>query len=337
MPATNQDGITLAEWTAAANYGVDKSRWISEFMAEAPWRACYDSTEFAAAGFGPVEADWRLSLQRPAPERREQAPPASTPKSTAEAAPVTDGAVLGVLAKATVEGNCLRLAPDQLDRALYVRVAKVLTGLGGKWKTNARVHEFAITDLAERVEGMIQTGKFTRIKNDLGFFRTPYPLARSLADEVAAAGPGLYLEPSAGDGGLALPLTMAGVPMGSIRCLEIDAERAERLEEGGFGVECADFLEWRTVEAFDGILMNPPFNKGVDAAHIMKALDHLAPGGILRAIASAGVKFKGGTAQALRDRVAAMGGTITDLLPLSFASEGTSVNTVVVRVGGILR
>ena len=101
------------------------------------------------------------------------------------------------------------------------------------------------------------------------------------------------------------------------------------------GVRMGDFMASLPAEdaPFDRILMNPPFHRGADAAHIGHALDFLAPGGRLVAIASGA--FSGRATKAtkvVRDRIEAWGGQIDSLPEGSFKEAGTSVATVLITV-----
>ncbi len=254
-----------------------------------------------------------------------------------------DDDVLAVIARMPVEGNILRPVNDTLPRPLYERLAKVLEGMGGKW-TRGKGHVFAdVPDLADRIEAVLATGDYDCRKTAdqiLGFFRTPEPLARQLAEEIVAAvgTSGPFLEPSAGDGRLAQGLVGAGVKTNVIICVEQDTGRVQLLREQGFNTCQQDFLtmgQSRSGAAFRGILMNPPFTRGVDIKHVHHALmlrDNTSF--CFRAIMSAGILWKeDDAAKRLRAVIKDLGGTITPLRPRMFSPEGTEVQTCVVRIG----
>lgn len=86
------------------------------------------------------------------------------------------------------------------------------------------------------------------------------------------------LEPSAGKGHIARALRDAGA---SVKCVELDATRADALHASGFStVACVDFLDYAARaserEHVDVAVMNPPYENGADLAHILAALT-LAP------------------------------------------------------------
>jgi hypothetical protein len=78
--------------------------------------------------------------------------------------------------------------------------------------------------------------------------------------------------------------------------------------------------------------MNPPFDMERDIDHVMRAMQFLAPDGILVAVMSAGTEFRETRKSiAFRTLVANLNGSWQDLPRGSFASVGTNVNTLIVR------
>lgn len=245
--------------------------------------------------------------------------------------------VRDVLAKAVVEGNILRLT-GQLDRDLYTRTNKALEALGGTWNRKQRGHVFA-GDPRAAIDGAAESGKVAH-PNQLDFFATPRALAE-MACERLAMGDGWKrtLEPSAGEGDLVMPLIdWHGMPpVEMLALVEMDPRRRAMIGKAGIDpfLSDVDFLGMRPERQrlFDRILMNPPFHRGLDAKHIAHALDFLAPGGRLVAIASGALPSRTDKATtALRERIEAWGGTIEALPEGSFKAAGTNVATVMVTV-----
>lgn len=194
-----------------------------------------------------------------------------------------------------------------------------------------------------------------------GFFPTPDAAADQLLNPSRyAIGPKLWresgegsapvhvLEPSAGTGNLARLAAAFELPewrrergcTSDVRvdCIEIQRDLAANLlREGIYNrVIPADFLSI-TPEAmgrlYDLVLMNPPFDRERDIDHVIHALKFVKPGGALHAIMSAGTEFRETKkATAFREMVERMGGKFEDLPAGSFASVGTNVNTVIVRI-----
>jgi hypothetical protein len=98
-------------------------------------------------------------------------------------------------------------------------------------------------------------------------------------------------------------------------------------------VLAADFLTLPAVPVYDRVLMNPPFEKGQDLAHVMRACLWLQPGGRLVSVMAASVTFNSCRAhREFRDFVAELDGTIEPLPDDAFAAAGTGVRTVVVTL-----
>jgi predicted RNA methylase len=224
-----------------------------------------------------------------------------------------------------MDGASLRL-PEQLDRKLYVATNKVLEAAGGKWNRKHKAHIFE-GDAADIMDPIILTGEY-RLPADFGQFDSPPAVVARLM-ELARIEPGhRVLEPSAGVGNVAAAVDAIGATVG---CIEIDPGRCERLVGHGFITMQAHFLSCTPCAVYDRVVMNPPFAKQTDIAHVEHARKFLRPGGRLVSVMSAGVKFRSDRkTSAFRDYVYGTGGDIEDLPPDSFKESGTGVNTVVV-------
>lgn len=246
--------------------------------------------------------------------------------------------VRDVLARSVVEGNILRLPPGQLDRKLYTRVDQALTAIGGKWNRSKKGHVFD-GDPRAAIERATNDGKVAH-PNQHDFFPTSRAVAEMACHRLGMGdGWKRTLEPSAGDGALFAPLVdWLGKPDASaLMLVEMDPRRIVDLTVRGYDAHlmAADFLGMRPdkYRPFDRVLMNPPFHRGLDTKHIAHALDFLAPGGRLVAIASGALPSRGDKAtRSLRERIEAWGGAIEDLPEGSFKEAGTNVATVMVVV-----
>lgn len=245
--------------------------------------------------------------------------------------------VRSTLEAAVIEGNILRLT-GQLERDLYSRTNKALEALGGKWNRAKGGHVFEC-DPRAAIETASQDAKVAH-PNQHDFFRTARAVAE-IACRKLDMGHGWLrtLEPSCGEADLIAPLLAAfGLPtQRRLVMVEKDPRRLAILRTEGFGghVMEADFLTLSPADfaPFERIIANPPFHMGADAKHIGHALDFLAPGGRLVAIASAGFKGRAMKAtKAVRDRIEAWGGAIEDLPEGSFKEAGTNVATVLITV-----
>ena len=174
-------------------------------------------------------------------------------------------------------------------------------------------------------------------KGKLGvdFFPTPKGLADRMA-QLAEIGPGdRVLEPSAGNGNLADAVRAEG---GKVDVVELSHELRNVLKLKGHNIIGHDFNDVAPEGQYDAVVMNPPFSKRQDAGHIMRAWDHLKPGGRLVAIAGEGVFFgQDQKAQAFRDWLDANDAEVEKLPEGSFldrklpATTGVNARLIVVR------
>lgn len=234
--------------------------------------------------------------------------------------------VRAVLERATVDGNVLYLPEGQLDRKLYEAVNKALTNAGGKWKT--RVGHVFPTDAAPKLAAMLGTGvSVDEKKRDQAFF-TPEELGKRVATVADVVGCSV-LEPSAGSGQLALACWLAGAS--TIDCIEQNSEHEQHLTSCGFGdVFIRDFLSVLPAdldkEPYERIVMNPPFTRNQDIAHVLHALNWLAPGGILTAIMLNNQTRKG------FEKIEAYDPGIEDVPRAAFKEAGTDAPTIIVKI-----
>ena len=122
---------------------------------------------------------------------------------------------------------------------------------------------------------------------------------------------------------------MFGAEIGreSVVAVELNRKLADKLEQDFplTKVYCGDFLEQNdNLGTFDRIIMNPPFENGVDIKHIKHAATMLRPGGKLVAICA------GGPRQQKEHEPLA---TAWEQLPQgTFTNSGTQVNTVLLVI-----
>lgn len=258
----------------------------------------------------------------PAPVSRQAQRPKTAPGPTAT---VIGAYVLGILSRATAEGNTVKIS-DRLDRAAYVAVNEVLAAAGGKWNRKAQAHLFD-GDAAPILASLLNAGSIIR-PQDEGWFPTPDTI---VADMIALADlePGMeVLEPSAGEGAIARAVTDAGC---AVDCIEVNAKRAGMIYGAGYArsVTMADFLVLPQRPVYDRVLMNPPFADKADIAHVAHALGFLRPGGLLISVMSNGVMFRGDRATAgFREMTEDAGGSFGPLPDGAFKESGTDVRTV---------
>lgn len=232
--------------------------------------------------------------------------------------------VRDVLSRSTVQGNVIMLPEGQLDRKLYEAVNKALTNAGGKWKRGVG-HVFP-SDAGPKLTAMLGSGvSVDEKKRDQAFF-TPPELAHqvvNLADVFGA----MVLEPSAGRGALADACMNAGAL--DVSCFEINPEYAEELNKKHYTVIVADFLDYSPAKTsrYERIVMNPPFTKNQDIAHVNHALNWLAPGGILVSLMMPNQSRKG-----FQKLVAEYDPEIIEVERGAFKKSGTGIATIIVKI-----
>lgn len=123
---------------------------------------------------------------------------------------------------------------------------------------------------------------------DFNFFRTPERYADEIADileeflDPEITKPSI-LEPSMGDGALIRSLVSKGLWNENCYGVEYNADRyshsCDTFKTGSF-VQ-SDFLKWESTKEFDAVVMNPPFHRGIEMFHVIKAWGLLKPNGIL--------------------------------------------------------
>lgn len=244
--------------------------------------------------------------------------------------------VLDVLGNAEISGNSLKLT-GQLDRQLYVAVNKVLELAGGKWNRKALAHLFE-SDAAEIMDQIILTEEITNKKQELGYFPTPPEVVDRLLELAEIEQGMLVLEPSAGQGAIAVEIADRGA---IVHCFEIDPVNHGKLANNLFTTTAeysAGLGDFLTVEPgntnlrgdlYDRVVMNPPFGKNAAPEHVLHALQFLQPGGRLVAVMPSSVTFR---TDALNDKVRYLAKHIESLPDNSFAESGTNVNTVIVTI-----
>lgn len=163
-----------------------------------------------------------------------------------------------------------------------------------------------------------------------GFFPTPEPLAKRMA-ELAEIKSGMsVLEPSAGTGRLADAAKAMGAHVDAV---EYASSLRDILAQKGHNLIGSDFTEMKSEPKYDRIVMNPPFEKGQDMAHVQRAYEMLKPGGKMVAIMGEGGFFRSDSqATAFRDWLSGVGGASEKLPEGTFKESNTGVNTRLVTI-----
>lgn len=198
-----------------------------------------------------------------------------------------------VLMRSAVTATSVKLPSEQLERKLYEKVNKVLTGSGGKWDRKSGTHIFD-RDPREAMGLAVEQGQAINLRTKLQAFYTPPKLAGQVVEAAKLKHGMLVLEPSAGEGALvSAALRVAAVNVVMYDLDEVALARAvvvaDKVIFGSGGqarAEVQDFLMVVPASKFDAVLMNPPFTGGADMNHVSHAWRFVKPGGILVAIMS---------------------------------------------------
>lgn len=237
--------------------------------------------------------------------------------------------VLEVLKRATVEGNRLQLT-QQLDRNLYQDTAKIIEMLGGKWNKKEKCHLFP-EDAGDRVAEAIMIGEVTDLKQLYQFFATPPALAARMVEMSDIRDGMSVLEPSAGDGAI-VDAIIRHFPSDMIDVCELNPQHHKALRLRGAERCCDDFMTMPRGEKYDRIIMNPPFSKGQDITHVMKAYSVLKKGGRIVAITSPAWQYRTGKWEEFRLWIAEVNAEVEDLAPGTFAVSGTNVSALLLTI-----
>ena len=132
------------------------------------------------------------------------------------------------------------------------------------------------------------------IATGFNLFQTPEPIAARMADILAerVGDNARILEPSAGLGRLINAWQLRAEWVAVEEARECINAISKMLKKAKPDLKHRDFLESSPEELgrFDGVLMNPPFQRGRDIKHIQHAINFLKPGGRLVGLCYNGVK-----------------------------------------------
>ena len=73
-----------------------------------------------------------------------------------------DADVIEILKSVETDGNKLRIT-QKLDRTIYQKVNKTLSGLGGKWSSKEKAHIFE-KDVSEIIRQIVETGEYKDLR-----------------------------------------------------------------------------------------------------------------------------------------------------------------------------
>lgn len=250
--------------------------------------------------------------------------------------------IIEIFGRGVIEkDNFFRLPNQHFSRPVYEQIKKVIEAAGGKWKKKLGGFTFVVGGI-DRLREAISSGETINVQQVTQFFPTPEALAATMACMMPLRDGGRYLEPSAGHGALAKALFCKAVNSKlSIECAMIEMDEANaqvisaddyfnRVPRCSAFIMQRDFLQFQIPARgyeFDGVIMNPPFNRGDDIKHILHAWEFLNVGGKLVALCANGPKQNA----ILKPWSESLGGT-WEVLPAgtfkSSGARGTNIETV---------
>jgi predicted RNA methylase len=173
-------------------------------------------------------------------------------------------------------------------------------------------------------------------------FYTPENVAEQMVAALKISYGATVLEPSAGNGAL-IRAVLRKKRCTELVAVEDDPVALEALDclarsgEGRFELRirnrCFMSIAPEELGTFDGVVMNPPFANGQEAAHVRHAYKFVKPGGSLVAIMSAGIDFRtDGAYDGFSEFLAGNEAEVSVLPAGTFRESGTNVETRLVVI-----
>jgi methylase of polypeptide subunit release factors len=246
---------------------------------------------------------------------------------------LTDDILTVLRERVETDGTHLVLTGPRMEPRLYQRVNEVLEAVGGRWTTSVQAHVFPV-DADQALAPVLATGTVVTLREkrqQAQYFPTPAAVVQRVID-LARIEPGMdVLEPSAGSGAIAAAAAGQGAV---VDCIEQDPGYAAVLADAGVArtLTVADFLTVPADPRYDRVVMNPPFTRGTDMAHVEHALRFLKPDGLLVSVMFWTVAEHSRKTAAFRALVEARGSTVEVVPEGAFRESGTDVPTVIVTI-----
>lgn len=236
-----------------------------------------------------------------------------------------------VLDQCIITDKVVKLPDIQLDRKLYLEVAKRLEFTGGKWNRKFQGFLFEInpSELLDRVK----SGEKVNLKKEFQFFETPENICDIMVEKACIQSDDMILEPSAGRGAI-LKAIHKKFSEKDLFCYELnDINRAYLDKLNHVVVLGDDFLEAEEHTKYNVIIANPPFAKNQDIDHICKMYKLLYKGGRLITIASTHwVNSNHKKETQFREWLELVNAEVEDIEAGAFSESGTKIATKMIKI-----
>lgn len=237
-----------------------------------------------------------------------------------------------VLKDCLIEGNIVKLPDVQLDRKLYMEVAKAIELIGGKWK-GGKVAGFVFQTDPTDLFTEIQNGEKRNLKKEYQFFATPSDLADLLVSKADLHEDHNILEPSAGQGAIvnAINRMIPNKVVDTYELMPLNQTILKKISTVNFIGE--DFLLDQSGKKYDRIIANPPFTKNQDILHIREMYNRLEYGGTLVSIASKHWQLSDNKKEKeFRNWLDEIDAYVEEIPAGAFKESGTNISSVIIVI-----
>lgn len=242
---------------------------------------------------------------------------------------------LDIIAKCKIEGNVIKLPKIQLDRKLYLEIAKTFNNVGGIW--DKKMDGFVFKNNPYQYLQRLVDGEKINIKNEYQMFFTPPKLADTLVEIAGDLTNKSILEPSAGEGALIEAILRKKYNYDTLFYCEIFTENRFILKDKFDKYQNILYLapfnhDFLNVNGrFDIIIANPPFSKNQDIDHILKMWELLNVNGKLVTIASKHWQFANDSkSKDFRNWIKNINAFTYDIDAGEFKESGTNISTCII-------
>jgi len=237
-----------------------------------------------------------------------------------------------VLQKCVIDGLVIKLPEIELDRKVYMDVAKSLELIGGKWK-GGKIKGFIFNEDPSELLTQIANGEKRNLKKEFQFFATPDKIADRLVHIASITAHHSILEPSAGQGAI-INAIKRKIPDLEVDCCELmplNQVFLSKIDEANLIGE--DFLTSDIASTYDRIIANPPFTKNQDIIHVKRMYDLLKTGGRLVSMMSKHWQLSSNKKETeFRNWIATLPYNIEEVDAGEFKESGTNISTIILTI-----